>query len=260
VSSTLSRSVRNTQAPRVQVENQRGQVSWYETTELVRLRGASGAGSESAAQSATSAQYSQRVAEVEAFDAGPSQPDTKPRPEPEPEVSVDRQFASPSELEAMSTLKQRLSEGNWLERPGTKHMFHVFGGEDKCLIRFLRAYSFKDIDTSFKQFTTSVEFREENQVAEITDPQAFIDSDPELKMYWPGAYPTFTPEYPVQFFKLSHARPADFVARFPEERLTKFFLVRARSLGLASCICVFGRAAYHFLKYAWSVFACSFSS
>ena len=132
-------------------------------------------------------------------------------------------------------LKQRLAEGGWLERPGTKHMFHVFGGEDKCLIRFLRAYSFQDIDTSFDQFTASVEFREENNVAELTDPQAAIDSDPELEMYWPGAYPAHTPHYPVQFFKISHARPAEFVARFPEERLTKFYLVRAELLRLAGC-------------------------
>ena len=127
----------------------------------------------------------------------------------------------------MATLKQRLIEGSWLDRPGTQHMFRVFGGEDKCLIRFLRAYSFTDIDTSFEQFTTSVEFREENNVADIADdPQGFIDSDPELEMYWPGAYPTFAPDYPVQFFKISHARPAEFIARFPEERLTRFYLVR----------------------------------
>ena len=153
----------------------------------------------------------------------------EPEPEPEPGISVDRQLASPNELEAMAALKQRLAGGGWLERPGTKHMFRVFGGEDKCLVRFLRAYSFKDVDTSFDQFTTSVNFREEHNVLALTEPQAFIDSDPELEMYWPGAYPTFAPDYPVQFFKISHARPAEFVARFPEERLTRFYLVRTQS-------------------------------
>ena len=58
-------------------------------------------------------------------------------------------------------------------------MFKVFGGEDKCLVRFLRAYNFADLDTSFAQFTTSVEFREENSVPEYTaggkSPQEFID-------------------------------------------------------------------------------------
>ena len=40
----------------------------------------------------------------------------------------------------MDTFKQMLADGGWLGRVGTKHMFKVFGGEDKCLIRFLRAY------------------------------------------------------------------------------------------------------------------------
>ena len=53
------------------------------------------------------------------------------------------------------------------------------------------------------------------------------------RRYWPGAYPTFTAKNPVQLFKISHARPGEFMARFTEERLTKFYLAwMERSLEL----------------------------
>eukprot|EP01045_Picozoa_sp_COSAG04_P029087 COSAG04_NODE_4686_length_1948_cov_13.827064_3_plen_198_part_00 len=84
-------------------------------------------------------------------------------PEPEPE-SVERRLAAPAEVRAMDELLRRLKAEGWLDSRRERgreaaRMFEAFGGRDKCLIRFLRAYHFADLPRSFAQLTASVDFR-----------------------------------------------------------------------------------------------------
>ena len=212
-------------AQRLRVENQHGQVCWYEGRQLVRVApGRSlSAPLHSPPAGSPSRQRSLR----------PPEPEPEPEPAAAAPTSAERRAASEAEVESLGAFKRQLAEQGWLDLPETAAMLRAFGGEDKCLLRFLRAYNCDDLPRSFEQFTDAVEFRRDKNVNAMDEPQRLVDSDPELKSFWPGAYPGFTAASPVQFFKVSHARPKEFLERFDEPRLEKFYLAwMERSLEL----------------------------
>lgn len=58
--------------------------------------------------------------------------------------SAERHGCTQKELDALDEFRERLWDEGWLER--AVPMFAKFGGEDKCLLRFLRAYKCDKLD------------------------------------------------------------------------------------------------------------------
>ena len=152
----------------------------------------------------------------------------EPGPQPEPE-SVERRLAAPAEAQAMDELLRRLEAEGWLDSRRERgreaaRMFEAFGGRDKCLIRFLRAYHFADLPRSFAQLTASVDFRLAHAVSNLSrDPQAYLDSDTEYTALWPGAFVGSTATKPIQLFQYRDVRPAELV-KFEEPRVLRYCL------------------------------------
>eukprot|EP00992_Anisonema_acinus_P006326 TRINITY_DN2026_c0_g1_i1.p1 TRINITY_DN2026_c0_g1~~TRINITY_DN2026_c0_g1_i1.p1 ORF type:complete len:299 (-),score=79.59 TRINITY_DN2026_c0_g1_i1:93-989(-) len=126
---------------------------------------------------------------------------------------------SDAQSAAVTEMKDRLL--GLMETPDGAAMVAKFGGELRCMLRFLRVVNFK-VNDAVTRWTETLKWRQEVNTAELSQRTPLVD---RLQPWWPGEYcGTAKDGCVIQYFRVQYADPGYIVNNFSEEELRQFYI------------------------------------
>lgn len=109
-----------------------------------------------------------------------------------------------------------------LESEAGQTMCDRFGGQQRCLLRFLRVCSFKVEDT-LTRLKATLAWRTEVKADSFSEVRSPVCE--KVLPWWPGGYcGTAKDGCPIQYFKVNFADPGHILRTFSEEELKEFYI------------------------------------